>query len=41
MDAKNNMKETGEWLELSPEDKRYINKILREYIQDGILLTPH
>ena len=41
MDAKNNMKETGEWDDLSQEDKMYINKILREFIQDGMLLTPH
>jgi Zn-dependent oligopeptidase len=39
LDAKNNLQESGEWDDLTKEDRKYLNKILREFIQDGMLLT--
>ena len=33
------MQESGKWGELTQEDRIYLNRILREFIQDGMLLT--
>lgn len=40
-DVKTNLQKSGEWSQLEAEDRMYVNKILREFIQDGILLTEH